>query len=632
MATAEQYAAWIVANQRQKGTPDFEVVAKAYEEAKALERTSAMQQQAPVAPAPSLGQRLAGAAETGLALGTSATSGVLGFLGGTAAGLGRSIASGTFGTQAGVQDVGRSAQDGMRALTYEPRTELGREFTQATGESIGEIAPPILPILTAPGAVVSGMRQAAPLASRARTMVEPVVQAPMLAAQAVQRAVGFGDPGSPAASTAGMKSVGAAATPLELQRFAEAEMAGLRLSEGEIKRDPVLLSVENEQARTASIQGPFLKRQRENNQAALRNLEQVLDSTDAQTGDLANTGIRVVDVLMSGWGAEKKKTSSLYNAFRASPEAKVSVDTTPILNFLNEQARGVSGITGVPDTARQNAVALGIAAVSPDGRLIATPGTTIGKLEEFRQSVSAIKATNPNDKRLASLLKQNIDAVGDPIGGERTRAMRAQRQRQAQKYENPAIVSRLLLERKGTDDPQTPVEDVFQKTILSARPSEITRIKRVLSTIPDADAQQAWREIQGATVRHLMSNAESGIGQDNLPVISGAKLDAALKAFDQNGKLDLVMGKAAAEQIRNLNQVLKYIQSTPPLTSINNSGTARTIVALMGESVAQSALTGIPFPILQASKLLRDNIKDSRTRARITKALNYRPKGSGESQ
>jgi hypothetical protein len=463
-------------------------------------------------------------------------------------------------------------------------------------------------------------------------MVEPVVQAPMLAAQAVQRAVGFGDPGSPAASTAGMKSVGAAATPLELQRFAEAEMAGLRLSEGEIKRDPVLLSVENEQARTASIQGPFLKRQRENNQAALRNLEQVLDSTDAQTGDLANTGIRVVDVLMSGWGAEKKKTSSLYNAFRASPEAKVSVDTTPILNFLNEQARGVSGITGVPDTARQNAVALGIAAVSPDGRLIATPGTTLGKLEEFRQSVSAIKATNPNDKRLASLLKQNIDAVGDPIGGERTRAMRAQRQRQAQKYENPAIVSRLLLERKGTDDPQTPVEDVFQKTILSARPSEITRIKRVLSTIPDADAQQAWREIQGATVRHLMSNAESGIGQDNLPVISGAKLDAALKAFDQNGKLDLVMGKAAAEQIRNLNQVLKYIQSTPPLTSINNSGTARTIVALMGESVAQSALTGIPFPILQASKLLRDNIKDSRTRARITKALNYRPKGSGESQ
>lgn len=37
MATADEYAAWIVKNQDQKGTPDFDVVAKAYEEAKTIE-------------------------------------------------------------------------------------------------------------------------------------------------------------------------------------------------------------------------------------------------------------------------------------------------------------------------------------------------------------------------------------------------------------------------------------------------------------------------------------------------------------------------------------------------------------------------------------------------------------------
>ena len=37
MATADEYAAWIVKNQDKKGTPDFDVVAKAYEEAKATE-------------------------------------------------------------------------------------------------------------------------------------------------------------------------------------------------------------------------------------------------------------------------------------------------------------------------------------------------------------------------------------------------------------------------------------------------------------------------------------------------------------------------------------------------------------------------------------------------------------------
>ena len=128
---------------------------------------------------------------------------------------------------------------------------------------------------------------------------------------------------------------------------------------------------------------------------------------------------------------------------------------------------------------------------------------------------------------------------------------------------------------------------------------------------------------------HQFDQAESGIGADNLPVISGAKLDRALRAFDQNGKLDLVMGKAAAEQIRTLNQVLKYIQSTPPLTSINNSGTARTIIALMAESALQGAAFGLPLPVVQGAKMLRDNIKDRRTRERITQALNYRPEGVG---
>jgi hypothetical protein len=201
--------------------------------------------------------------------------------------------------------------------------------------------------------------------------------------------------------------------------------------------------------------------------------------------------------------------------------------------------------------------------------------------------------------------------------------MRAQRTRQAQKYENRAIVANLLLEKKGMSDARVPIEDVFQKTILSARPSEIQHIKRVFSTIPEG--QQAWKELQGATVRHLMDSAESGIGADNLPVISAAKLDKTIQALDKNGKLDLVLGKKSAEEVRNLNQVLKYIQSTPPLTSINNSGTARTMMALMAEGAIAGTVTGIPLPIVQGVKMIRDQIKDRKIKERITRALNYKP-------
>ena len=41
MATADQYAAWIVQNQAKKGTPDFDTVARAYQEAKLEEAKAA---------------------------------------------------------------------------------------------------------------------------------------------------------------------------------------------------------------------------------------------------------------------------------------------------------------------------------------------------------------------------------------------------------------------------------------------------------------------------------------------------------------------------------------------------------------------------------------------------------------
>ena len=260
----------------------------------------------PTPPEPSLGQQIVGAAETALALGTGATTGAVGFVGGTGVGLAQEILSGRFGTQESLQRVGQAAQRGARAGTFEPRTATGREMTQEAGQFLGEVLPPVLPIIGPPGVVLSGVRQAAPTAAQAvmvaAPVVQAVVQAPVRATRAIQSAVGLGEAARPAATaaTAGRASTGAAATPLELQRFTEAEMAGLRLSEGETKRDPQLLAVEKEQAKTPGIQGPYLQRQQENNQAALRNLEQVLDSTGAETGDLANTGIRVVDTLMSG--------------------------------------------------------------------------------------------------------------------------------------------------------------------------------------------------------------------------------------------------------------------------------------------------------------------------------------------
>jgi len=581
---------------------------------------------------PGIGQQLLGAGETALTLGTGATAGLAGMAAGGFGQIAKNILDGTFGTRQAADLVNQTAQRFAGAMTYEPRSQAGREMVGGIGQALSGL-PAFVPAVGAVGMAGQTVRNMAPIAEATALRG---MQATQQAAQRVGgvasgaagrlgQVIAGGDAGIPPTPSAMGRAAGAAATPLELQRATEAQMAGLKLTEGEMRRSPEVLAWEKEKAKTPEYQAPFLERQQENNRASLVKFEQLIDETGAETGDLSNTGIKAVDTLMKGWNDEKAKTGAMYQAFRDSPEAAMPVDASPVLAFINEQPVGVSGITGVTDTARQNAVRLGVAAVDPEGQLVAIPDATLGQLEEFRKSISAIGAASPNDKRLVTVLKKQIDAVGDPVGGNITRAMRAQRQRQAQKYENRAIVSRLLLEKKGMSDPQVPIEDVFQKSILSARPSEINHLKRVLHTIGGGEGKQAWSELQGATVRHLAKSAESGIGSDNMPVISAAKLNKAVKAMDENGKLDLVLGKKAAEEMRNLNQVLQYIQTTPPMTSINNSGTARTVMALMAESAAAGAVTGVPLPIVQGMKLLRNEIKDRKIKARITQALNYKP-------
>jgi hypothetical protein len=328
---------------------------------------------------------------------------------------------------------------------------------------------------------------------------------------------------------------------------------------------------------------------------------------------------------MKGWKEEQAKTRQLYQKFRESPEAQKVVDTTNVVEFLNTQPKGVSGVTGVSDVARQNAVNLGIAVARKDGTLAPAPSATLGALEDFRSSVNAIGAQSPNDKRIAAVIKREVDTIGDPIAGELMRDMRGQRRIQASKYENRAIISKLLNNKRGTDDAMIPIEDVFKKTIIDARPSEIQHIKRVLLTTGGDEGKAVWNDIRGTTIAYIRDNAEVGLGADNMPVVSSARLNKTINMLDKNGKLDLVLGKQQADQIRNLNEVLKYIQTTPPLTSINNSGTARTIMAALAETGVMGSVTGFGAPVITGLKLLKSSIKDKQIKARIDKALNYKP-------
>jgi hypothetical protein len=85
--------------------------------------------------------------------------------------------------------------------------------------------------------------------------------------------------------------------------------------------------------------------------------------------------------------------------------------------------------------------------------------------------------------------------------------------------------------------------------------------------------------------------------------------------------LDIVLGKEKAQTIRDLNEVLQYVQTVPPGTLVNTSGTAGVILAAITEAGTTGFLTGLPVPVLTGVRVATQYVKDRKLKARIEDAL-----------
>lgn len=598
-----------------------------------------------------MGERIVGAGETALTLLTGAVGAPVGIAGGTLGGLAGAILSGRFGTPEAAQEVQRAAEEAAARLVYQPRTAAGQQMTQAVGETLQQVLPPVLPQIAAPGMGVQAVAQQAPLAAAtvraaaetAAPAARAVVQAPGRAVQAVRQATGMAPAAAPGPgmTMAPGGAVGAQATPAVQRRVATAEQmpVPMTMTRGAATRDPEQLAFEKEAMRDPVLGAPLRQRAEENNLQALQNMDALIDMTSAQAPDIAATGSAVTKALSQGYQNEKNRVNVLYTKARKSPESQNPVDTNTIVRigegddaienslvgYLNSKVTGVPS-SAVPDTARKLMVKLGIAAEDEAGNLVGLPAT-VGKMEDFRKELSGVaKFDDRVGLREETILKRLIDAQTEPVAGPEFRAARAARAQMARKYENRAIVARLIQNVRGMDDPRVPADKVFQASVLNSSPEEITFLRRVLQTSGD-DGKQAWSELQGAFGRHIRDQATKGMGLDSNdnPLVSPAQLHQAVRQFDANGRLELMLGKQNAQIVRDLDDLVRYVNTVPPGTLINSSGNAATIVAAITETALQTAMTGFPVPVVMAAREIAKMKRRNETKAKINAALNALP-------
>lgn len=573
--------------------------------------------------APTIGERLVGAGEAGLSTITGLTGGALGMAGGAVGGLAGAVLRGELGTPEAVKNIEQAAAEGAQALTYEPRTAQGQQQTQA----VGEVLQQAIPVMPLTGELAMAGRAAATAAPSARAAVGTAAQQAARTAREIPARVAKAVRPAEVPATAGTRgSAGAAGVDMATLRQAKAEElpVPIELTKGQKTRAFEQQRFEQEAAKNPELGQPLRERMAEQNQAMLANFDSFVDQTGAVETTARGTGAAIDKALRARMDADKAKIRVAYKNAEKAGEMESPVELNKVIDHLNDQAPEIAaGVSTTLQAARNRAVRLGAAIEGADGQLIPQP-IPLKSAELFRRAISGATDFDPVNIRQSSILKGLIDEATDGVGGSLYKDARKLRSRLSQNYENIGLIKQLIGKKRGSSDRVVALEDVFDRSVLRGSLDDVRQLRRVLQTEGE-QGTQAWKELQGATIRHIRDAATSNVARDirGNEIVSAAKLDRVVRQLDADGKLDFIFGKKGGEQIRMINEIAKDVYTAPP-GSINTSNTASVLMAALDMAISGTA--GLPLPVLSGMKMLSKNVKDRKIRQRINEALRTKEK------
>jgi hypothetical protein len=514
------------------------------------------------------------------------------------------------------------AEAAGRAFTYEPRTDAGKQEAAAFGDFANQNLTPLAGLGPEMAAIHAGaspaLKMAAPAAAAAMDRVATGVPQ---AARNLAAKVGLGGEEAATPTPGTMASAGAAGTDLAAQRMATAESlpVPVDLTKGQATRDFAQQRFERETAKDPNVGAPLRERFAQQNEDILRNFDTMVDMTGAEAPTLRATGEAVDAALKAQMQADKNAVRAAYKKAETAGELEQPVTLDSVVQHMNDNAPAAT-TAPVLDAARKFAVKLGVAAEDDSGNLVAQP-VTLATAEQFRKAINRSTNFEPTNVYQSAQMKGLIDQATDGLGGNLYQQARALRARLAQNYESHATVAKLLDMKKGTADRAVALEDVFQHTILNSSKDDVANLRRVLQRA-GPNGWQAWRELQGATMRHIRDVATSGVTRDvrGNPIVSAAQLQQVVRGLDHDGKLDFVFGKRGAQQVRDIVDLARVVYTSPP-GSVNTSNTASVLLAALTEAGVTGSLTGLAVPVLSGLRLVAQQVKNRRIQQRVAEAL-----------
>jgi hypothetical protein len=594
-------------------------------------------------PSPTLGERVRGAGETALNVGTGATTGALGMANAFGAAVARAILDGSFGTKQAADLIERKAAEGAQQLTYQPATETGQRYAQAAGHAMGTIVP-ALPLTAELGMIGRAVGSASPsigaVASATPAALRQGVAAAGEVLQAVKPAVAQGVESvkagaqktlsaitparftteRPTAGTAA--SGGAAGTDIATMRRANAAELGFEgdaaLTEGQATWDHGAQSFEKETAKSPEHGEPIRERFANQQKAVRQKMDSWIDESGAEAPDALAVGESFDTAIRKLAARDKAEIRVAYQDAKKAGEFAAPVDTSPLVEFFAENKSGES-VAPIIKAAKQELIRLKGAA-EDEGGVLQAGELNLNDVQTLRRFLNKYAGADPSNVYAAGELKRVIDESTKDAGGAFYQKANALRAKFGDNFERHSVIADVLNNKRGTADRKVAIENVFDSIVFKNRSLADVKFAHNLLMKSGEEGVQAWKDIQGQTLRYIQDEAYKSGRRDsyNNTVISLDKLNKAITKLDTSGKLDFIVGSRKADQLRLLNSIAKDMFDAP-VGTINTSGTAAKIMSAI--DMMFSATTGIPVPLATVFKMGIKHSKDKAIKARIAAAL-----------
>jgi len=493
-----------------------------------------------------------------------------------------------------------------KSITYEPRTEAGKsEYNplNVIPKYIGKAMDAVLPDAPKDASTIKGMVTNA--------VREGVPQALGMIGVKGAKAVKGLEATAPELAGVGAAEVGKAA---EREARAANLPVPIKLTKGQKTRDFEQTQFERETAKQPEGE-PLRQRLAKQHEDLLRNFGVLEEQTGSEAGDLRETGTVVNRVLVNEKKKAKAEVKAQYDAAKEAGQMAEPVSYASIAKYLDS----------LPPTVKDKLAPIN-AAVREELARNDPAGTgmiSINAMEDIKQMINKNVTKGTPDQVHGATINDMIKAETEYAGGDLYKKARQTYYDYKQEFDNQGVIRKMLATKPNSNDRVVALEDTMNHIVLLPHGiDELNSVKTLLGKA-GAEGKQAWKELQGATIRHIQDEIAKGNSVDinGTKIPSPAAINTLINKLDKQGKLEVLFDKKTAQTLRDLRDTAVDALTAPP-GSVNFSNTSSALMRAMDK--LEHMGKGIPFAE-GMTKFMAGKAKSSALKKKVSDALGNAP-------